>query len=401
MGIIGTVLAVVVFAVVLLGSLKVTGYAFFPENVGRQEKTGYGVRNEETLSKLELLQDYIDYYFLYDPDPEAVADSLYNGLLDSLDDPYSVYYDRKAYQSFKESSSGQYYGIGVAVVQDQTTNAISIDQVYRNSPAAEAGILQGDVLKGVEGEDVSYWTLDDVVEKVRGEAGTFVNLTIYRPDTDETLELQVERRQITQDTVWYEMLEDQIGYIILAEFDTVSPAQMQEALDSLYADGMQALVLDLRGNPGGDLDSLVEIGNLFLPEGNILTIDYRASGVEEYKSKGEHEIQIPMAVLVDGNTASAAEVLTGAIKDYEKGTIIGTQTFGKGIVQTIFPLGDGTAIKLTVADYYTPAGNNIHKVGIEPDLIVEYDPEAEEDNQLEAALAHLREALGLTMQPAA
>ena len=214
---------------------------------------------------------------------------------------------------------------------------------------------------------------------------------------DEELTLTITRRKVEHQTVEGRMLEDGIGYLLLAEFDSVTPDQFIATYEELQAEGMRAMVLDLRGNPGGNLDSVCRIADRILPEGLIVyTID-KYNLKETYEADGKHEIQIPLAVLVNGNSASAAEILAGAIKDHNKGTLVGTTTFGKGIVQRYFPLGDGTAIKLTISDYYTPSGNNIHKVGIEPDEVVEFDAEAyekdETDNQLNAAVEILKKQL--------
>ncbi len=390
-GILISLAIVLIVAAGLIVARQSTAYA--SRSGDESWSTRYGVRDTTTRNKLALLQDYIDAYSLYAPDKKEVADSLFYALVDSLGDPYSTYYNEEDFQDFIESSTGQYKGIGVIVSQNPDTLEIEVLEVYTESPAEEAGMLAGDILKAVDGEDITRMQLNDVVGLIRGEEGTSVTVTVYRPKEDKSYDLQMERREVKVNTVYTMMLDEKIGYLELTEFDVVSPDQFTAGMQKLYDEGMKGLVLDLRGNPGGDLDSLLAIAEQILPEGTILTIDYTVYGEEVYTATGEHELQIPLVVLVDGNTASAAEVLTGAIKDHKKGTIIGTQTFGKGIVQTIFPIGDDTAIKLTVADYYTPSGANIHGVGIAPDIVLEPDPEAEEDNQLAAAMEEIEKQL--------
>ena len=390
-GILISLAIVLIVAAGLIVARQSTAYA--SRSADNSWSTRYGVRDNTTRNKLALLQDYIDAYSLYAPDKKEVADSLFYALVDSLGDPYSTYYNEEDFQDFIESSTGQYKGIGVIVSQNPDTLEIEVLEVYTESPAEEVGMLAGDILKAVDGEDITRMQLNDVVGLIRGEEGTSVTVTVYRPKEDKSYDLQMERREVKVNTVYTMMLDEKIGYLELTEFDVVSPDQFTAGMQKLYDEGMKGLVLDLRGNPGGDLDSLLAIAEQIMPEGTILTIDYTVYGEEVYTATGEHELQIPLVVLVDGNTASAAEVLTGAIKDHKKGTIIGTQTFGKGIVQTIFPIGDDTAIKLTVADYYTPSGANIHGVGIAPDIVLEPDPEAEEDNQLAAAMEEIEKQL--------
>jgi carboxyl-terminal processing protease len=393
-GILGTVLVLAVLCGGVFGALRLSGWTGFgwpaQEEQNGETGDGYGVADAATREKLALLQEYIDKYFLYDVDRDKIADGIYKGLVYGLDDPYADYFTAEEYGKMKEKSSGEYYGIGVAVMQNTTTGVITITQVYSSGPAAEAGLQPEDILQAVNGETVTGVDLDEVVTLIRGYEGTSVKLTIYRPSSDSYLDFEVERRQVQEDTVSHEMLDGQIGYLKLTAFELVSPQQFADALADLKARGMKAFVLDLRNNGGGDLTSVVDIGNQILPEGTILTIEYNNDETEVYESDGKNAIDIPMVVLVNGNTASAAEVLSGAAKDYGIATLVGTQTFGKGIVQTLFPLNDGSAIKMTVANYYTPSGASIHGVGIEPDVIVEPDGSGE-DNQLAKALEILKE----------
>lgn len=237
--------------------------------------------------------------------------------------------------------------------------------------------------------------LSEIVSLVKGEEGTKVHLTIYREGESDYLEMDVERRKIEAPTVKYEMLENNIGYIQITEFDDVTTDQFTEALAVIKGSDAEGLVLDLRGNPGGSLDVVVDIARQILPKGLIVYTEDKYGKRDEYTCDGKHELDMPLVVLVNGNSASASEILAGAIQDYNKGTLVGTTTFGKGIVQRVLPLTDGTALKLTISSYYTPKGNNIHGVGIEPDVVCELDGDAyydkNVDNQLEKAVEILSE----------
>ncbi len=379
-----------------------------------------GLNFNKILSKAQYIQDIIDQYFLFDEDYEKVEDGIYQGLMYGLDDPYSVYYNEDDYDSLIETTSGSYFGIGAIVSQDVSTGVMTIIKVYDGTPALEAGMLPGDILYMVSGEPVTGMELDIVVkDHIRGEEGTFVDITVLRGENNEEVELTVERRQIELPTVTYEMLDDDVGYIIVTEFDEVTTEQFKSAVDDLTDQGMEALLIDLRDNPGGILDTAVEMLAYLLPEDKydgmlIYTEDKNGDGEKYYCKDGElrrdpsggryplkddHEVEVPIAVLINGNSASAAELFTGAIKDYGAGIAVGTTSFGKGIVQSLIGLGDGTAIKLTTSHYYTPSGYDIHEKGIEPDVEVELDEELkmkavieqDEDNQLQAALEALKD----------
>lgn len=341
-------------------------------------------QEEQVNTKIEELNNYIDQYYLFDYEEEDVENGIYKGLMAGLGDIYTGYYTPEEYASFMESSNGTYSGIGAMLTQDYNTGIISVVRAFDGSPAAEAGMQTDDILYKVEGEEVTGKDLSLVVADLKGEEGTKVNLSILR-GSDE-MELTMERRNIQVPTVEYRMETDQIGYISISEFDDVTQEQFISALDALESQGMKDLIIDLRNNGGGLVDVTCAILDRLLPEGLIVYTEDKYGERQEQLSDAEHYFAGKMAVLVNGNSASASEIFAGAIKDYGVGTLIGTQTFGKGIVQSLFPLSDGSAIKITVSRYYTPAGNNIHEVGIEPDIVLEYDKEAEEDNQLEKAI---------------
>lgn len=353
------------------------------------EEESKSVVNNEVVKKLQLLEESIDEYYLKEVDAQEVENSIYKGLVAGLGDPYSTYYSKEELEEVYDSSAGIYYGIGAYIALDETTGGGQITKVMPGTPAEEAGLHDNDIIVAVDDENVLGLTLSEIVSKVKGPENTQVMLTIYREGEREYLEIEVTRKKIESPTVTYEMYENNIAYIQITEFDAVTTEQFREKLNQAKTEGMKGLILDLRDNPGGNLSDVVDISEELLPKGLIVYTEDRNGKRTEYKCDGKNEIQVPMVVLVNGNSASAAEILAGAIKDYNKGTILGTTTFGKGIVQRIFGFTDGSAIKLTVSNYYTPNGNNIHEVGIEPDETLEFDYdkylEDKSDNQLERA----------------
>lgn len=343
--------------------------------------------------KLDVIQRLINTYYLDEIDNDEVESYLYKGVIAGLGDPYAAYYTAEEYQSMMDSTSGSYYGIGVEVSQNMNTGVITVVTVFSGTPAEEAGLEPGDILYTVDGTEVTGEDLNTVVSMIKGEENTTVEIGIVREGEKDTLTFQVERRNVEVPTVEYEMLEGNIGYIALSSFDDVTYAQFMEALNTLEDQGETALIVDLRNNGGGLVSSVCNILDELLPEGLIVYTEDKYGNREEQTSDAERCFDKPLAVLVNGNSASASEIFAGAIKDYGIGTIVGTLTYGKGIVQKIYPLGDGTAIKLTTSRYYTPNGNNIHGIGIEPDVEVERDTESRTDNQLEAAVEVIQEKL--------
>lgn len=348
-----------------------------------------GLLKSEESRKMELLESLIDRYYIGEADAEDLTEGVYKGYIEGLGDPYSAYYDEEETARMAESLSGEFGGVGALMSQDRETGVITVLQVYEDSPAQKAGMQDGDVLYKVDGEDVSGRELTEVVNLVKGEKGTDVTLTLLRGDAGDEIELTVTRDTIEDQTVTYEMKEAGVGYIRVAEFDTVTYEQYKEALEDLEAQGMEKLVIDLRSNPGGNLETVCDMLDLMLPEGLIVYTEDKDGRREEYTSDAEHQFDKPLAVLVDGYSASASEIFAGAIQDYGLGQIVGTRSYGKGVVQSIFDLKDGTSVKLTIAEYFTPKGRSIDGEGITPDVEVEYvydetDPQA--DNQLEKAL---------------
>lgn len=348
----------------------------------------------ETSRLAEEIERIIEEEFLYEDDvkQEDLRNMSLKGYVAGLGDPYSVYYDKEQTEELLESTEGRYAGIGAVMTQNQETMEISVEEVYKDSPAEKAGMLAGDILLAVDGENVSKKDLSDVVDLVKGEEGTRVSVTVKRKE--ETIELELTREIVETQTVRAEMKGKETGYLKITEFDSVTYEQFLEGIEVLENEGMKGLIVDLRDNPGGNLDTVCKILDQFLPEGTIVyTEDKEGNRVETKESDEEHQFTKPLAVLVNGNSASASEVFTGAIQDYGIGTIVGTQTYGKGIVQTLYSLSDGSCLKITTAQYFTPDGRNIHGTGITPDVILEKTEDNQTDNQLERAIQIVQEKI--------
>lgn len=354
------------------------------------------VVNSDSMDKLGLLEQYIDNYY-YKADEVTVSqeeDGVYKGLLESLDDPYSVYYTEEEFENLQQQTEGVYYGIGAYVGTDADTGYATITGVIKDSPAEDAGLQEGDIIYKVDGEDVTGEDLETIVSKIKGEEGTTVNLTVIRDG--EEVEKEITRAKVDSPTVDSRMLDDNIGYLQITEFDDVTVDQFDENFQSLKDQGMQAMILDLRGNPGGNVSAVTQIANELLPKGLIFYMEDKDGNRTEYKCDGA-DFDLPLAVLVNGYSASASEILSGAIQDAGIGTLVGTTTYGKGVVQNVMQLDDGTAVKITVANYYTRNGRDINKKGIEPDVEIEFDTDAyredKTDNQLDRAEEVVREEM--------
>ena len=335
------------------------------------------------------MDSVLDTFYFDDVDEETAKDNIYKAYLSSYGDKYTVYYTADEYKSLLESTTGKFSGIG-AVCQKMDNGTILITEAYEEAPAYKAGIRKGDYVSKVEGQDITDIDLSTAVALIKGEKGTSVHLEVIRDDT--TFECDVVRDDIDIRTVSYSMRENDIGYILISQFDTVTTNQFKSALDDLTAQGMKGLVIDIRSNPGGVLGTVVDMLDEILPDGLIVYTQDKDGNKTEYKGSNKNELTVPLAVLVDGNSASASEIFAGAVQDYGIGKIIGTQTFGKGIVQTIRPMTDGSAIKYTIAKYFTPKGQDIHGNGVTPDIVIEYEPsdDGSVDNQLEAAMDYVK-----------
>ena len=356
--------------------------------------------NERVLGKIQSLETLIhDRYYLKEMTDAELEEGIYRGILESLDDPYSVYYTEEELNSMMDQTQGIYYGVGAYVSIDSVSNLPKISGIIEGTPAEEADLRPEDIIYKVNDELTQGLTLTEVVALIKGPEGTTVTLTLVRDGEKDYIEKVVARRKVESPTVKYEMLDDAMAYIQITEFDDVTVDQFADALATAKGSGAKGIILDLRGNPGGNLSAVVDIARMILPKGMIVYTEDKAGNRKEYKSDGLHELKLPLVVLVDGNSASAAEILSGAIQDYKLGTLVGTTTFGKGIVQQIFPLGDGSAAKVTISSYYTPNGRNIHGTGIEPDVECKFDGETyyssddHYDNQLEKAKEELKKKM--------
>lgn len=345
-------------------------------------------------NKVNTIQQLINKFYLNKIDYDKMESGIYSGLVASLGDPYSTYYTKEEFDLLMESTKGTYSGIGALLSQDPKTGIVSIIKVYEGTPSEEAGLQEGDMIYKVDDIEITGMDLAEAVTHIKGKESSKVDLTIAREGESDYLKFEVERRKINVPTVTSKMLEDKVGYIAVSEFDEVTYDQYTKALDQLIEDGMKGLVIDLRNNPGGNLDIVCKMVDEILGKGLIVYIEDKYGKREEFNSDANNKLKVPLAVLINGNSASASEIFAGAVKDYKIGTLVGTKTFGKGIVQQLIDLKDGSAMKLTIASYFTPSGVNIHGVGIKPDEEVELNENAkkdniikpEEDNQLQKAI---------------
>lgn len=358
---------------------------------------------DKIVEKLSLLKMLIDTYYLDEVDPENFATGIYRGFIASLNDPYSTYYTKEEYSNLLESSSGVYYGIGAVVSQDVKTGIITVVKPYEGTPAYNAGLLPNDIIYKVNGEEVTGKDLTEVVSKIKGKEGTEVVITIYRDGVDEPMDFTIVRQKINIPTIEFEMLDsrNKIGYIQITEFDEITVSQFSDAVSQLERKGMKGLIIDVRDNPGGLLNSVVKILDRLIYKGLLVYTEDKNGQREEKYADDSKQFNKPIVVLINENSASASEIFAGALQDYEKATIVGTTSFGKGIVQSVIPLTDGTAVKLTISKYYTPKGRNIHGTGITPDVEIELDEELkkmvtiphDQDNQLQKAIEIIKDKI--------
>ncbi len=351
-------------------------------------------------AKLGYIRSLIDSSFYEDVDEEDLKEGLYKGLVSGTDDPYSEYYTAKEYDDFKINTSGNYAGLGAQLSQDKDTMVVTISRVYDDSPAANAGLKAGDVIISADGFMATDEALDDFVQRIRGQEGTSFELVYSRDGNEETV--TITRASITIPSVSYRMLKDGIGMIQIDEFASNTREEFDEALSALEAEGLKGIVFDLRTNPGGMVNSVTDILDEILPKGTTVYMVDKKGEKTTYTSDEEHKLDYPMTVLISENTASAAEIFAGAIRDYDYGTLIGKKSYGKGVVQMTYPMPDGSAVKLTIASYYTPSGESIHKKGIEPDIELDYkysgDLDAQEydylaDNQIKRSIKILEKEI--------
>ena len=388
----GFLLGIVLTLLVGGAGLKIYDYT---EEKGREDDAV----NKDFVEKAKVLEEIIDDEFTGEIDKDLMETGMYKGMMASLGDPYSAYYTKQEYEKLNTETSGLYKGIGVVMQMQMDTGLVKLVRCYEDAPGAKAGLLPDDILIKVNNEDITGMELSEVVEKVKTSEGEVAHLTIAREGESDYLEFDVPLEEVNIPVVEHEMLEDNVGYISLYEFTEQTESQYLEALEDLKNQGMERLIVDVRNNPGGLLTSVCDILDDILPEGLIVYTEDKDGKRQEVHSDDESKLDIPLAVLINGNSASASEIFAGAIQDYGVGTIVGTTSFGKGIVQSLIPLTDGSAVKTTTAKYYTPNGRCIHGTGIEPDVEVELSEELqkktvltyEEDSQLQKAVELVKE----------
>ena len=399
-GVLTTLICLAIVCFGIKGVLKMSGQLLIIGEAGASTIQGNAILNDEVAEKVDEIYQYMNIYYYGDFEKEDIYNSIYSGVMESLEDPYSVYYTPEEYEDMRVSTSGTYYGIGAGVSQNLTTMEVTITKVYRGTPSEEAGLKNGDMILSVEGITATSVEVSELVQHIRGEEGTTVHIEVYRPSTGETLEFDVERRHVELPSIEGEMLDDGIGYIQITEFQDKTDEQFEVMVKQLQTQGAKGLIIDVRANPGGLLNSVVKLLDQILPEGLLVYVEDKYGNRDEYTS-GASCLDLPIVVLTDENSASASEIFAGALKDYEYATLVGKTTYGKGIVQNIIRLSDGDAMKITTAKYFTPKGNDIHKIGVVPDVEVDYEysgPEGEAyekqyDSQFLKAVEIMKEKL--------
>ena len=372
----------------------------------REEEDTITISMEEYIrllqfEKLDTLMQLVDYYYYEDVDHEAMLDSAALGLMAGIGDVYSTYYTKEEMEAFNEETEGEYAGIGCQLIADPTDELITVTRVFKGSPAEKEGIRAGDKIVYVEDVYYSAYEMDEAVSVMRGEPGGTVKVTVMRGL--ETVDFNVTREIVHINYVEHEILEGNIGYVMVYDFLGNAVDGFSEALKTFEAADVRGMIIDLRNNGGGLVDACVEMADMILPEGVVVSLKDKYGYTEEYKIDNEY-YDVPMVVLMNEYSASASEILVGAIRDYEAAELVGTKSFGKGIVQSALEFPDGSGVKITTARYYTPSGECIHEVGIEPDVYVEMNEDAvtlyglnnlphEEDTQLQKAIEVLEAKL--------
>lgn len=336
-----------------------------------------GILQGESIEKISIVKEMLSEYSLFEVNEEKVADYAAMAMAASVEDPYTAYFPKDEFSAYKDNIMSSYVGMGAMLGADIEKDEITIVSTVKGGPAEKAGLKGGDKIIAVDGENYGASRLTEATMYIKnGEEGTTFVLTIEREGKGQ-FDATITREKITKQSVESKMLNDDIGYIKITGFegklektekDTYD--EFVESLLALKGAGMEKMVIDLRDNPGGDLRVVCNIADAILPKG-VITYTEDKYGKKEFIYSDSEELDIPIAVLVNGGSASASEVLTGALKDYKKATVIGTKTYGKGIVQGVFPFSDGSGMSITTARYFTPNGECIHKIGIEPDIKVE------------------------------
>ncbi|WP_443866894.1 S41 family peptidase, partial [Megamonas funiformis] len=371
-----TIIAVLLIAII--SSISTLGLIYYA--------LGFNEQGFSNLMRFITAYRFIETKYVNDTDDVKLIDGAIDGMVKSLNDPHSNYLSPKMYKTLMEQTEGSFAGIGVVMGMDNEQK-IHIVGIMENSPGQKAGLQEGDEILAVDGVPVTQMAFDEVAAHVRGQAGTDVVLTIMRDNANQ--DITITRDNIKLKTVGHKMLDNNIGYIQIVSFSEDTANEFNEAYNDLKNQGMKALVLDLRNNPGGLLTTCVEIAKKLVPKGEIVSIVDKQGNKETYSSSLEAP-EYPLVVLINKNSASASEILSGAIQDTKTGTIIGNTSYGKGSVQTILPMFEDDAVKLTIAKYYTPSGRSIDGTGITPDIEINLDENATSDTQLDKALEVLK-----------
>lgn len=388
---------------VLLSALTIAQYAG-KINVAaglKWDENGMSKEAVEIKDKAEILSSYINRFYLNDIDYGKMGDIIYKAMVSGLDDKYAAYYTKDEYKDISEKTKGEFCGIGAYISQGKNDNSLKVAGVVKGGPAEKAGIKKGDIIVEVDGENIQGKDSSYAVSKMKGKKGTNVSISVVRKGNKKPITFNIKREVIHDNTVSYKMLDNNIGYISVSAFETVTKKQFQSAVDCLEKKNEKGLIIDLRDNGGGLLDTALDMLDQILPKKLVVYTKDKNGVAEEYYTKDDKEIKIPIVILVNGNSASASEVFCGALRDYGKAKLLGTKTFGKGIVQSSFAFRDGTGLKFTTSKYYTPKGINIHGTGFEPDIKVKSNGKMtalkesgyKVDNQINAALDYLTIAL--------
>ncbi|MDI3480580.1 MAG: carboxyl-terminal processing protease [Tepidanaerobacteraceae bacterium] len=387
----------------ILGARSANVPSYVLEKIHKDEAS---VEKTEELKDLEKLKPVAEVMklikakYVKAADDDSLVEGAIRGMVQSLKDPYSVYMDPAEFENFMISVNGSFSGVGISLASDETSGAIVVVSPIEGTPAQKAGILPRDRIVKVDDVDMTGKSIEDAVRLLRGPKGTKVTIYIERPGVKTPLKFELIRDNIRLKTVWHEMLDKNIGYIKISSFDSYTSDEFNSALSDLKKQGAKGLVLDLRNNPGGSLNECVKVADRILGKGLIVyTEDRNKNRLEEYYSD-ENKISIPLVVLVNENSASASEILAGAIQYYKAGILVGTKTFGKGSVQELEPFENGGGLKLTIARYYIPGGKCIDGIGIQPDVKVELNKglnpvsvPKEKDNQLAKAVEAIRASM--------
>lgn len=388
---------------VLLSALTIAQYAG-KINVAaglKWDENGMSKEAVEIKDKAEILSSYINRFYLNDIDYGKMGDIIYKAMVSGLDDKYAAYYTKDEYKDISEKTKGEFCGIGAYISQGKNDNYLKVAGVVKGGPAEKAGIKKGDIIVEVDGENIQGKDSSYAISKMKGKKGTNVSISVMRKGNKKPITFNIKREVIHDNTVSYKMLDNNIGYISVSAFETVTKKQFKSAVDCLEKKNEKGLIIDLRDNGGGLLDTALDMLDQILPKKLVVYTKDKNGVAEEYYTKDDKEIKIPIVILVNGNSASASEVFCGALRDYGKAKLLGTKTFGKGIVQSSFAFRDGTGLKFTTSKYYTPKGINIHGTGFEPDIKVKSNGKMtalkesgyKVDNQINAALDYLTIAL--------